>query len=420
MQYEHSARDDAFAIASRQWIVSQLGGRDEYFVARGLLKENALDVLLTDFWCRRGRSLLMRFPVPFRALAGRWHQDLPDEKVRSFNIRTLSVAAVEKLSPDRDITLHYVRAGEVFGDACARYIKGQRRKLASEKAAFFGYCTGALEPLELLRGRGVPTVVSQIHPGRVEEEIVAQERAKWPSWEPSGRPSAPEYWRRLEAEWAAATVVIANSAWSRNALVSQGVPKEKIRVIPLAYEGTMASVRRPRSTHSKLSVLWLGTVCLRKGVQYLLEAARLLVNEDISFTIVGPLGISADAAATAPKNVSFIGRVTRDRLTAVYDQADLFVIPTLSDGFAMTQIEAMAHGLPVIATPCCGEVVQHGVNGLIVPPRDAQALADAILRLKHDRSELAEMSSNAVRRAADFSLSRYTSALVNAAAAMTS
>jgi len=69
------------------------------------------------------------------------------------------------------------------------------------------------------------------------------------------------------------------------------------------------------------------------------------------------LGITPQAVATAPANVEFRGRVTRDRATREYLVADAFVLPTLSDGFAITQLEAMAHGLPVIVTPNCGAVV---------------------------------------------------------------
>lgn len=405
-------------ISSRRWIVSQIGAREHYAVARGLHRENALDFLMTDFWCRRGRSILSRLPGPFRSLAARWDRDIPRDRVRSFNFQALSIAIAERLTREDDLSLRYVKAGEAFGAASARIIERQRRNLSPAASAFFGYCTGALEPLELLSGMAIPTVVGQIQPGRREEEIVEEERAKWPGWEPSRRSSAPEYWRRIEAEWAAAGIVVVNSLWSLNALVAQGVPKEKIRVIPLAYEGE-SPPPAARPLRDELSVLWLGNICLRKGIQYLFEAARLLQDENISFAIAGPLQISADAAATAPRNVTFLGRVTRDRLSSVYRQADLFVLPTLSDGFAITQLEAMAHGLPVIATPCCGEVVRHEIDGLLVSSRDSAALAGAILRLKRDRSELTQMSERAVRRAAEFSLSRYASALVDAVETVT-
>jgi glycosyltransferase involved in cell wall biosynthesis len=86
------------------------------------------------------------------------------------------------------------------------------------------------------------------------------------------------------------------------------------------------------------------------------------------------------AVASAPRNLTFHGPVSRDCATEWYQQSDVFVLPTLSDGFALTQLEALANGLPVIVTPNCGRVVADGKTGFIIPPRDSQALADAILR----------------------------------------
>jgi len=102
--------------------------------------------------------------------------------------------------------------------------------------------------------------------------------------------------------------------------------------------------------------------------------------------------------------MTFHGLVSRDRTDEFYRSSDLFVLPTLSDGFALTQLEAMAHGLPVIATPNCGEVVSDGVDGLIVPASDANALAEAFQLLIQDPGRLGTMSVAAKIKVAEFSL----------------
>jgi glycosyltransferase involved in cell wall biosynthesis len=109
---------------------------------------------------------------------------------------------------------------------------------------------------------------------------------------------------------------------------------------------------------------------------------------------------------SAPANMTFHGAVSRDRTEEFYRSADLFVLPTLSDGFALTQIEAMAHGLPVIATPNCGEVVSDGVDGLIVPASDVNALAEAFQLILQDPEKLSEMSGATQAKVDHFSLSR--------------
>jgi glycosyltransferase involved in cell wall biosynthesis len=137
---------------------------------------------------------------------------------------------------------------------------------------------------------------------------------------------------------------------------------------------------------------------LRKGIPYLIEAAKRLNTSSIHIDVVGPIGITDRAMQEAPTNVSFHGRVPRDSVDDWYGRADAFVLPTLSDGFAITQLEAMAHGLPVIATTHCGQVVDDGETGLIVAVRDADALGEAIDRLATDRSMTRAMGRAARNR----------------------
>jgi glycosyltransferase involved in cell wall biosynthesis len=174
-----------------------------------------------------------------------------------------------------------------------------------------------------------------------------------------------------------------------------------------------AERRECRGAGEALRVLWLGQVVLRKGIQYLIEAARLLEHENTRFEVVGPIGISETAVKSAPRNVSFHGRATRDQAGDWYRQADLFVLPTVSDGFALTQLEAMAHGLPVIATPNCGRVVTDGVDGLIVPVRDGAALARAIDRYREEPELGASHGAAALRKAAQLSLESLSQRLVS-------
>ncbi|MGO8763579.1 MAG: glycosyltransferase family 4 protein [Limisphaerales bacterium] len=238
--------------------------------------------------------------------------------------------------------------------------------------------------------------MDQVDPGRVEENIVVEETERWPGWEGIRGRMSQAYWDRVKAEWSAADLVLVNSNWSRDALLQQGVSFGKIIVVPLAIDVSIDHALEPGNPEGSLKVLWLGSVILRKGIQYLVEAARRLERQKVEILLAGPLGISEQAVRSFPGNIKVLGRVTRDQLKIYYRQSHLFVLPTLSDGFAVTQLEAMAHGLPVVTTPNCGEVVTDGMDGFIVPARDSQALADALMRLDGDRPLLRAMSANAL------------------------
>ena len=132
----------------------------------------------------------------------------------------------------------------------------------------------------------------------------------------------------------------------------------------------------------------------------------MLGNESVHFDVVGAIGISDDVMKSCSKNMTFHGPVSRDRTQEFYSIADLFVLPTLSDGFALTQLEAMGHGLPVIATPNCGEVVSDGMDGLIVQACDPMALAEAIQFLIQSPEKLWMMSEATKAKVDQFSLER--------------
>jgi len=128
---------------------------------------------------------------------------------------------------------------------------------------------------------------------------------------------------------------------------------------------------------SPFQLLFLGTIGLRKGVARLLEAMRRLEGDPIQLTLAGPTEIDPLAWSARP-NVRWIGAVPRSRVGALYAAADALILPTLSDGFALTQLEAIAHGCPVIASRCCGEVVTPGLNGWLLPSLEPDAIAAMI------------------------------------------
>ena len=397
------------------WFVSQIGAREHYATPRALHARGELQTLYTEAWCRWGAGLLSRGPGAARALAGHRHADIPGSRVVAFTFRALLDDFRGACSPTvatEERYREFLRVGLQFANRVNRHLL--RRPLDPQRHAFFGYSTGCLETLVPLHDRGIFTVVGQIDPARVHEQMVFEEAQRWPGWQALPGRIPEDYYNRLAQEWKLANLVLVNSEWSKGALLQQGVPAGKIIVVPLAYEPDAAPPqRRLRSNAERpLTVLWLGSVILVKGIQYLLQAAKRLSSTRVEFIVAGPVGIAERIISEAPVSVKFIGRLTRDRTAEVYRSADIFVLTTISDGFAITQLEAMAHGLPVIASPNCGRVVDEGVDGLIVPARDAEALAAAIARLDGDRALLAEMSVKALAKSRLYSLDNFARILL--------
>ena len=391
-----------------QWIVSQIGARQHYATPRAFQRRGELRTFYTDAWAGRWRPLLRRGPARARALADRYAPDLPPGKVVASTLVSLAeqaTAPVRLRHPSIEAGhLEWIREGRRFATWVDRRLA--RRPADAAVDAFYGCKSACLETLRPLADRGVFTVVDQADPAAVEEDLVRHERDRWPGWEalPGRVPAA--YYDRCRAEWAAADVVLVYSDWTKQAILDQGAAADKVIVVPLAYEGP-PTPERTVGDGERLTVLWLGTVSLRKGIPYLIEAARQLRGRPIDVVVAGGLQVSDEAVRSAPPNVRFTGRVLRGDAAAAYAAADLFVLPTISDSFALTQVEAMAHGLPVIATPRCGRVVTDGVDGRIIPPADADALAAAIAGLADDRDALRRMSAAARVKAATFTLDAY-------------
>jgi glycosyltransferase involved in cell wall biosynthesis len=250
------------------------------------------------------------------------------------------------------------------------------------------YSYTALEPFRYAKAHGWKTVLVQIDPGPEEERIVAEEAARVPHLAADWQAAPPEYWAFWREECKLADRIIVNSEWSREGLIRGGVPSEKLSVIPLAYEelgvGRLAEPRLQRNYPDRFTaerpmrVLFLGLINLRKGVARLLEAARILRDEPVEFWLVGPVEIANAGTITDGGRVKWFGPVTRNQAAEFYRHADVFLLPTLSDGFAITQLEAQAHGLPIIVSKNCGKVVENGVNGIILEEPSATYIAAAV------------------------------------------
>jgi glycosyltransferase involved in cell wall biosynthesis len=171
------------------------------------------------------------------------------------------------------------------------------------------------------------------------------------------------------------------------------LPREKIAVI---HDGVDIETYRPLDSVEKQpgSVLYVGNSEDRnKGARYLLEALHLLKGSlDFHLTLVDRPREALDLTPRLVEEfgledqVTFSGRVSREELVQLYRRSELMVSPSLYEGFGLPAAEAMACGVPLVATTAGAfpEVIDDGVTGLLVPPGDATALADAIARLMSD------------------------------------
>lgn len=214
--------------------------------------------------------------------------------------------------------------------------------------------------------------------------------------------------------WAYRTAhtVVANSSAARAQLEVEGVPRHRLRLIPNGLDLARFTPQPPPTAIRR--VVTVANLRAEKGHDTILAAvpAILARHPDATFTFAGD-GPRRDALETLARalgvseRVRFLGEC--HDVAPVLAASDLFVLPSRSEAFPNAVIEAMAAGVPVVVSNVGGipEVVRHGENGLLVPPDDHEALADAVLGLI-DRPDHAAALGAAGRRdvARDYTIER--------------
>ena len=180
--------------------------------------------------------------------------------------------------------------------------------------------------------------------------------------------------------------------------------------IAVIYDGVDADIFRPlEASKEPNSLLYVGNSDDRnKGARYLVEAMGLLKHRrDLHLTLVDrPIATLVKSLAQElgiADRITLTGRVSRDELVQLYNRAQLFVSPSLYEGFGLPAAEAMACGTPVVATTAGAfpEVIEDGISGLLVPPGDPAALAGAIERVLDDTKLRRRLGRDGRRRIVD-------------------
>jgi glycosyltransferase involved in cell wall biosynthesis len=382
-----------------KWLCCQLGGREHYAIPRALMRREILGCLVTDAWVSPSSFLAK---VCGRRLTNRFQCDLREARVIAFNS---SLILFEMLAHARALNAWktIIARNQWFQRKVALFLRSQLSTL-NYQPTLLSYSYSALEPFRYAKSQGWKTVLVQIDPGPEEEKIVAQEAARVPELAGEWQPAPAEYWASWREECQLADRIVVNSEWSREGLICSGAPREKVSIIPLAYEppdvgGQKSGVGGARlypegfTKNRPMRVLFLGQVNLRKGIARLLEAARMLSDEPVEFWIVGPVQVANAATMADDARVKWFGPVTRQQVAEQYRAADVFILPTLSDGFAITQLEAQAYGLPVISSRFCGRIVESGRNGIVLEEPSAACIATAIRGCIADPNRLQRLAA---------------------------
>jgi glycosyltransferase involved in cell wall biosynthesis len=195
-------------------------------------------------------------------------------------------------------------------------------------------------------------------------------------------------------------------------------PSEKFIVSSCGIDLSKFQAEKPKDyPQNRIKILWAGRFAPIKNPQMVLRVAEILNNENMEFRMVGDgelqPKIQNEFRSRQLKNITLPGY--NAELQREFFAADIFIITSKNEGFGRVIVEAMAAGLPIIATKVGGipEIVTHGENGFLVNSEDAEAMAKNILSLLDNKVKYAQISKNNMEKSKDYSLDKYVANLTN-------
>jgi glycosyltransferase involved in cell wall biosynthesis len=258
-------------------------------------------------------------------------------------------------------------------------------------------------------------VVSEIYILLSSDRLLVKERAEFPGWEPSVpnfdildqqiRPDRPLF---TCVDYA----ICPSEAVRDDAVGNFGFAEERTAIVPYGVSDDWFKLRNEPVPGR---ILFVGTADLRKGIHYLGMAAHKLALQGFryEFRIAGEVHKQVRCQEIC-QGLHFLGRIPRTDISREFASADLLVLPSLAEGSAAVTYEALAAGIPVVTTRASGSVVRDGIEGRIIPERDAESLAAAISEIVEDRAKRGQMEIAARERARQFTWEYYGERLVQA------
>ncbi len=205
-----------------------------------------------------------------------------------------------------------------------------------------------------------------------------------------------------EAEYEMADAIIVPSAFAYRSFVEMGVPREKLRKVP--YGVNLQRFNRVADPDAqRFEMLFVGQVCFRKGIPDLIEAFRHVQHPKKHLSLIGEMSPEVKRYLKhhpPPEDISFLGHIPQPELKHIMSRSHVMILPSIEEGLALVQAQAMACGCPVIGTSNSGaeDLFTDGNEGFIVPIRDPRAISERLRVLVDDPDRRMTMSELALQR----------------------
>ena len=361
-----------------------------------------------------GDSTMMRLvPAALRKRLSRRSYPIPAKLLRN--------------SPMRE----FLRLARPFGNSGAvsiddvlldldRRVAAELPRLKSHDGAtgVFAYEDGALATLKTARQLGLDRIYElPIGYWRAGHRIFNEEKERKPEWASTltGLSDPPEKLARKDEELAHAETVICASSFTRSTLELYPGSISNPEVVPYGAPVPIRFDELPIRAHPRLRLLFVGGLSQRKGLSYLFDAVEAL-GESVELTVIGRFVAEPSAVLeTQLRKCRYIASLSHGDILREMREHDLFIFPSLFEGFGLVLLEAMSQGLPCITTANTAgpDIIDHGRDGFIVPIRDTAEIVASVEKVVADRTLLLAMKEAALAKAAEWNWEKYQTNLIS-------
>lgn len=358
---------------------------------------------------------LQFLPRSTRSQLARRSYEIPSSNFSAKPLRELGRLIWERLGISPAAEGHPLSIDAVYRDLdrkVARQILSETRP----PNAVYAYEDGALETFKAARNRGLARIYDlPIAHWETSRRLLSEEAARYPDWEPTlraTRDSQAKLERKSEELELAETVVCPSE------FVLESLPTEirrRKRCVTAPFGSPGLAPQRPNPSGGKLRVLFAGILTQRKGLADVFAAMRLLRSASIELVVLGSPVLPMAFYRQGFSNLVYEAPRNHAAVLELMTTCDVLALPSIVEGRALVQQEALACGLPLIVTPNAGgtDLIDPS-TGFLVPIRAPERIAEKIDWFASNRRELEWMRESCRRKAAQYTWEAYSHQVLSA------
>lgn len=393
------------------WLVHPSGNQNVRQAALAFAERGILSRFVTGVSWPTRSTVSSLLPMSVRAeLERRSFPPIVEPFIRTYPWREATRLLAERLLGGHRASLAGLSANACH-ESLSRHVARGLGRASHRPSAIYAYDHCALDCFEAAHRLDVRRLYDLTAPyWRERAEIVAAAIERYPEW----RGTADQIdvddpaFQRKDAEIELAETIIVASRFTKRTLVRHRPHLEdRVAVVPYGAP-PVGPARAPWPKSRRLRLLFAGRLTLAKGVATLADVAAKLGGL-VDLTVVGSRPSTCASLDALLDRVRWIPSLPHGAMLSLMQQHDVLVFPSLFEGFGLVITEAMSQGCVVITTDRTigGDIIDDGLNGVLVPPHSADAIVEAVLRLDGDRDLLAAMATAAQRWCDDNSWSVY-------------